>query len=45
MTKLCFMCLGCQRLEDSKFEGVWKCENWVNNYAKKEKTELDRIKK
>jgi len=31
MTKLCFMCLGCVRLEDKAFEGVYKCENFVRS--------------
>jgi len=45
MTKLCFTCLGCTKLEDKGFDGVYKCENWVNNYEKKEKAELGRDQK
>lgn len=55
MTKLCYMCLGCTRLEDSKFEGVYKCQNWVDNtkavkksggaYGKKENAKLGQNQK
>ena len=30
MTELCNTCLGCTRLEDSNFHGVYRCPNWVN---------------
>ena len=25
---ICKYCLGCNKLEQKKFEGVWKCENF-----------------
>lgn len=27
--KLCFYCLGCNKLEDKEFEGIVRCENFI----------------
>ncbi len=29
--KLCFYCLGCNKLEDENFDGVMRCENFVQS--------------
>lgn len=27
--KICFYCLGCNKLEDEKFDGVMRCKNFI----------------
>lgn len=29
---LCYTCLGCNMLEDERFMGKYKCENYINGY-------------
>ena len=31
---LCINCLGCNRLEDENFTGVYRCKNWRSTNAK-----------
>lgn len=43
--KICFYCLGCNKLEDEEFEGVGRCGNFTassNNWQEKWKKSLER---
>lgn len=32
----CKTCLGCNRLEDENFTGIWRCENYIEGKSKDE---------
>jgi len=44
---LCINCLGCNKLEDPKFKGLYKCENFKDAYfiEKFYQTNLNLLKK
>lgn len=46
--KLCFYCLGCEKLTNENFTGVMRCNNFmagIDNWQEKWKEELKRVEK
>lgn len=40
--KKCKTCLGCNRLEEESFAGIYRCENYINGGIKDEKKNNER---
>ena len=42
--KLCYYCLGCNKLEDENFNGVMLCKGFIAGMAKKKKKWKEQMK-
>ena len=40
--KLCYTCLGCNKLEDETFEGFYRCEHYIKGVIEDEKESTKR---